>query len=122
LIAVGSLAESLLVLALPPPDTLAVFVISAAAFAATFTVNVIAGDDRARASTSLRVQVMVCDAMPHVQPVPAAPVGVRPAGTTSVTVMVRAVGRTVAAVGHRQRVGLARRRPAGTRRRATSRW
>src|SRR5438132_739504 len=43
LIVVASLAESLLVLVSPPPETVAVLVTDAAALLATFTVSVIAG-------------------------------------------------------------------------------
>ena len=87
-IVVGSLAESLLVLLSPPPDTVAVLVTLDGALLAMLTFKVI-GEALALAAKAVWfVQVTVCPESEQVQPAPLAPVGVNPLGTTSVTVMV----------------------------------
>jgi hypothetical protein len=75
----------------PPPDTLTLFARGEAAFAATFTVTVIAGKLAPAASVSLRVQLLT--AVPgHVHPEPAIDTSVSPEGTVSVTVTTPLVG------------------------------
>src|SRR5438552_1874114 len=86
LIVVGLVAVSLAVLVSPPPDTVAELVCGDVAFAATFTVRVIAGYGDPAANASLRVQESV--AKTQLQPVPAIPLAVRPAGSVSATVTV----------------------------------
>jgi hypothetical protein len=88
---VGSEAESLLVFVSPPPDTVTVLVTLAGALLATLTASVIAGKLPAATTVEL-VQVTVWLAIPQLQPVPVALVGVSPAGTVSVTVAVPLVG------------------------------
>ena len=55
LMVVGSLAESLLVLVSPPPETAAMLVTLEGALPATFTVRVIAGKPAPAAKLSVRV-------------------------------------------------------------------
>ena len=85
---VTSLALSLAVLISPPPETVAVLVSEAAAACPTLTVIEIAGKDPLLPTTSVLVQVTVWAAMPQDQPVPEAAVGVSPAGSVSVMVVV----------------------------------
>ena len=72
----------------PPPETVAVLVTEAAANCATFTVIEMAGNDPLLATTAVLVQVTICATIPQVQPLPDAAVGVSPAGSVSVTVVV----------------------------------
>jgi len=88
-IGVTSLALLLLVFASPPPDTEAVFVTLAGAFAATVTDRVTGGKLPPVAKASLRVQLN--DARVQLQPDPTIPVAVKPAGNVSVTVTVPAL-------------------------------
>jgi hypothetical protein len=55
---------------------------------ATLTVIEITGNDPLLATTAVLVQVTVCATIAQVQPVPDAAVGVSPAGSVSVTVLV----------------------------------
>src|SRR5690349_8790550 len=81
---VGSRAVSLRVFVSPPPDTVATLVTDVGAFAATFTVSVIAGYDDPAASASLRLQLRLASV--QLQPAPAIAVAVSPDGSVSVTV------------------------------------
>src|SRR5205823_12912580 len=85
---VRSVAVSFAVFTSPPPETVAVLVTAFAADWPTFTVIEIAGNDPLLATTALLVQVTVCATIAHVQPAPDAAVGVSPAGSVSVTVVV----------------------------------
>jgi hypothetical protein len=85
---VGSVAVSFAVLTSPPPETVAVLVTELAADWATLTVIEMAGNDPLLATMSVLVQVTTCTTIPQVQPVPVATVGVSPAGSVSVTVLV----------------------------------
>ena len=85
---VRSVAVSFAVFTSPPPETVAMLVTALAADCETFTVIEIAGNDPLLATTSVLVQVTVCATIAHVQPVPEAATGVRPAGSVSVTVVV----------------------------------
>jgi len=71
-----------------PPLAVAEFVTVAGAFAATLTASVIGVPAAPPAMTAVLVQVTVCPAALHVQPVPLAALNVKPAGSVSVTVMV----------------------------------
>src|SRR5947199_282217 len=98
-IVVTSVAVSLAVLVSPPPETVAVLVCGDVALAATSTVRVIAGYEDPAANALLRVQESV--ARTQLQPVPAIPVAVKPAGSVSVTVtvpLVAAVPELVAVI------------------------
>ena len=79
---------SFAVLTSPPPETVAVLVTELAPDCATFTVIEMTGNDPLLATTAVLVQVTVCATIPQVQPVPDAAVGVSPAGSVSVTVLV----------------------------------
>jgi hypothetical protein len=84
---VGSLATLFAVLVSPPPLTAAWLTTALGALARTVTVTVIGGYEVAAASAFARVHVTVWPAgAGHVHPVPAAAVGVSPAGNVSVTV------------------------------------
>src|SRR5438067_7091539 len=85
---VTSLALSLAVLISPPPETDAVFVRELAAACPTLTVIEIGGNDPPAATTLVLVQVTVWAVIPQDQPVPEAAVGVSPAGSVSVMVVV----------------------------------
>src|ERR1700694_2427591 len=85
---VRSVAVSFAVLTSPPPDTVAVLVTELAADCRTLTVIEITGNDPLLATTAVLVQVTVCATIAQVQPVPDAAVGVSPAGSVSVTVLV----------------------------------
>ena len=86
----GSVAVSFPVLLSPPPETVAELVTLEGALFATFTVKVIAGKLPLAARALLRVQVSVPKL--QVQPVPARPVGMSPAGRLSTTVTVPLLG------------------------------
>jgi hypothetical protein len=73
---------------LPPPPTEAVFVSIPEAPRLMLAPTVIDGYEPLPLSASERVQVTVCDAMLHDQPLPVADVGVSPLGSVSVTVTV----------------------------------
>ena len=90
LMVVGSEAESLPVLASPPPATVAVLVTLAGALAATFTVSVMAGKLAPGAAVVLVLQASVDTVQLH--PVPVIAVAVKPVGSVSVTVTVPEVG------------------------------
>jgi len=83
---VGSVAVG--VFDAPPPLTVTEFVTVAGAFAATLTVSVMGAPAAAAAMTAALVQVTVCPAALHVQPVPVAALNVKPVGSVSVTVIV----------------------------------
>src|SRR2546430_4495545 len=85
---VRSVAVSFAVSTSPPPETVAVLVTELAADCATFTVIEIAGNDPLLATTSVLVHVAGCATIAHDHPVPDAAVGVSPAGSVSVTVVV----------------------------------
>ncbi len=83
---VGSVAVGVAVS--PPPLAVAELVTEAGAFAATLTVRVMGMPAAAAAMTAALVQVTVCPAALHVQPVPVAALNVRPVGSVSATVIV----------------------------------
>src|SRR6202158_2920093 len=84
---VGSVARLFAVLVPPPPLTAAWLTTEFAALARTVTVTVIAGYEAPAAKAFARVHVTVWPTgAGHVHPVPAAAVGVSPAGNVSVTV------------------------------------
>src|SRR5258708_27662185 len=80
-IVVGSVAVSLLPLASPPPETVAVFVTDAGALRFTETVSVISGKLRPGSMVSAREQ-LVSDT--QIQPGPLMAVAFKPAGSVSV--------------------------------------
>src|SRR5207248_4863648 len=85
---VRSVAVSFAVFTSPPPETVPVLVTALAADWSTFTVIEIAGNDPLPATTAVLVHVAVCATIAHVQPAPEPAVGVSPAGSVSVTVVV----------------------------------
>ena len=80
---VGFVAVSFAKFVSPPPDTVAMFVTLAGAFAATVTVNVIGGKLAPTVRVSLREQIRFATTQFH--PAPAIAVAVSPVGKVSVT-------------------------------------
>ena len=89
----GSIEVSLAGLVSTGLETRASLMIGGVAAGSTFTLIVIGGNDAPGARLLARVQVTVCATTLQVQPAPEAEVGVRSAGSVSVTVVVVGVAR-----------------------------